>query len=178
MMTGRVVDSFTNISTVKLFSHADREERWMQAGMERFLSTVRLQMRLSTTQDIILNLINVWLVASTTGLGLWLWTQNQVDVGAIAIAVPLAIRLNNMAHWIMWEFAALFENVGTVRDGISSISLSRAIVDAPDAVPLDVSGARIEFENVTFHYDANTGPNRVSVLNDLSLDLREAKKSD
>ena len=176
MMTGRVVDSFTNISTVKLFSHADREERWMQAGMERFLSTVRLQMRLSTTQDIILNLINVWLVASTTALGLWLWTQNQVDVGAIAIAVPLAIRLNNMAHWIMWEFAALFENVGTVRDGISSISLSRAIVDAPDAVPLEVSGARIEFENVTFHYDANTGPNRVSVLNDLSLDLRAGEK--
>lgn len=176
MMTGRVVDSFTNISTVKLFSHADREERWMHSGMDRFLSTVHHQMRLSTTQDIILNLINVWLVASTCALGLWLWINDHVNVGAIAIAVPLSIRLNNMAHWIMWEFAALFENVGTVRDGISSISLSRAIVDAPNAAPLKVTGAKVEFENVNFRYDAHNGAQQISVLDDLSLTLRPGEK--
>ncbi len=176
MMTGRIVDSYTNISTVKLFSHADREERWMHEGMDRFLGTVYRQMRLSTGQDIILNLINVWLVASVTGLGIWLWINGMIEVGAIAISVPLAIRLNNMAHWIMWEFAALFENIGTVRDGISSLALPRTITDAPNAKPLVVSDAVVKFDNVTFRYERAKGERPLAVLDDLSLKLKSGEK--
>lgn len=176
MMTGRIVDSYTNIATVKLFSHADREERWMHEGMDRFLGTVYRQMRLSTGQDIILNLINLWLVASVTGLGIWLWTQGRIEVGAVAIAVPLAIRLNNMAHWIMWEFAALFENIGTVRDGISSLALPRAITDAPDAKPLAVTNAVVDFNDVTFRYERAKGERPLAVLDGLNLHLKSGEK--
>lgn len=176
MMTGRIVDSYTNISTVKLFSHADREERWMHEGMDRFLGTVYRQMRLSTTQDIILNFINVWLVATVTGLSLWLWINGRIEVGAIAIAVPLSMRLNNMAHWIMWEFAALFENIGTVRDGISSLALPRAITDAPDAKPLTVTNAVVSFNDVTFRYERAEGEHPLAVLDDLNLSLKSGEK--
>lgn len=176
MMTGRIVDSYTNISTVKLFSHADREERWMHEGMDRFLGTVYRQMRLSTTQDIILNFINVWLVATVTGLSLWLWINGRIEVGAIAIAVPLSMRLNNMAHWIMWEFAALFENIGTVRDGISSLALPRAITDDPKAKPLVVTDAEVSFNDVTFRYERAKGERPLAVLDNLNLNLKSGEK--
>ncbi|TGN46480.1 ABC transporter ATP-binding protein [Paracoccus liaowanqingii] len=175
-MTGRIVDSYTNIATVKLFSHSDREERWMHDGMHRFLGTVHAQMRLSSLQDIVLNLLNVWLVASVAGLGLWLWSEGQVAVGAVAIAVPLALRLNNMAHWIMWEFAALFENIGTVRDGITSLALPREVRDAPDAVPLRPGPADILFDRVTFRYQGAAGAQPMAVLDDLTLHLSPGER--
>ena len=161
-MTGRIVDSYTNIATVKLFSHSDREEAWMHQGMDRFLGTVHAQMRLSSLQDMVLNLLNVWLVAAVAGLGLWLWTQGLIAVGAVAIAVPLALRLNNMSHWIMWEFAALFENIGTVRDGITSLSLPREVRDAPGAQPLLPGPAAVRFDNVTFRYGGAGRPDAAS----------------
>lgn len=175
-MTGRIVDSYTNIATVKLFSHSDREERWMHEGMDWFLHTAYRQMRLSTTQDIILNFINVWLVATVTGLGLWLWTQDAIDVGAVVIAVPLALRLNNMAHWIMWEFAGLFENIGTVRDGISSLALPREVRDAPNAVPLVQGPSEVHFDNVTFRYRGAEGAKPMAVLDNLSLHLKPGER--
>ncbi|MBM3603753.1 MAG: ABC transporter ATP-binding protein [Alphaproteobacteria bacterium] len=175
-MTGRIVDSYTNIATVKLFSHSDREERWMKDGMDRFLHTVYGQMRLSSLQDVALNVINVLLLASVAGLGLWLWSEGQVAVGAVAIAVPLAMRLNNMAHWIMWEFAALFENIGTVRDGISSLALPRDIRDAPDAVPLEPRAGEVRFDHVTFRYGGMEGAQPMAVLDDLTLHLRPGER--
>ncbi|KAA2313908.1 ABC transporter ATP-binding protein [Pseudooceanicola sediminis] len=175
-MTGRIVDSYTNIATVKLFSHSDREERWMREGMDRFLGTVHSQMRLSSLQDIVLNLINVWLVASVAGVGLWLWSVGEVAVGAVAVAVPLALRLNNMAHWIMWEFAALFENIGTVRDGITSLALPRDVRDAPDATPLVKGPGEVRFDHVTFRYSGLEGARPMAVLEDLSLHLRPGER--
>ena len=175
-MTGRIVDSYTNIATVKLFSHSDREERWMHDGMDRFLRTVHSQMRLSALQDILLNVLNVWLVAAVAGLGLWLWSEDRVAVGAVAIAVPLALRLNNMSHWIMWEFAALFENIGTVRDGITSLALPREVRDAPDAVPLQRGPAEIRFDGVTFRYQGAPGAQPMAVLDDLTLHLRPGER--
>ncbi len=175
-MLGRVVDSYTNIATVKLFSHSDREERWMREGMDRFLGTVYRQMRLSSTQDITLNLINVWLLASVAGLGLWLWSRGEIAVGAVAIAVPLAMRLNNMAHWIMWEFAALFENIGTVRDGISSLSMHRDVSDATGAKPLVTQRGEVHFDNVTFRYRGMEGAQPMAVLEDLSLRLKPGER--
>ena len=175
-MTGRVVDSYTNIATVKLFSHSSREESWMRDGMDAFLRTVYAQMRLSSVQDIALNTINVLLVASVAGVGLWLWTGGLIEVGAVAVAVPLAMRLNNMAHWIMWEFAALFENIGTVRDGISSLALPREVKDAPDARPLVRGRGAVSFDNVTFRYRGPEGAQPMAVLNDLTLHVAPGER--
>ncbi|RMC37379.1 ABC transporter ATP-binding protein [Paracoccus alkanivorans] len=175
-MTGRVVDSYTNIATVKLFSHSAREEAWMRDGMDDFLQTVHRQMRLSSVQDITLNSMNVLLVALVTGLGLWLWSEGQVAVGAVAIAVPLALRLNNMAHWIMWEFAALFENIGTVRDGISSLALPRQVVDRPDARPLVPGPGEVRFDHVTFRYASIAGAQPLPVLDDLTLHIAPSER--
>ncbi|RNF32836.1 ABC transporter ATP-binding protein [Paracoccus methylarcula] len=175
-MTGRVVDSYTNIATVKLFSHSAREEAWMREGMDNFLQTVHRQMRLSSAQDITLNSMNVLLVALVTGLGLWLWTEGQVALGAVAVAVPLALRLNNMSHWIMWEFAALFENIGTVRDGISSLALPRLVVDAPDARPLVRGPGEVLFDHVTFRYASIAGAQPLPVLDDLTLHIAPSER--
>ena len=175
-MTGRIVDSYTNIATVKLFSHSDREERWMHDGMDRFLGTVHRQMRLSAIQDITLNVLNVTLLASVAGLGLWLWSHDMIAVGAVAIAVPLAMRLNNMSHWIIWEFAALFENIGTVRDGISSLALPREVRDAPDARPLVPGPGAVRFDDVTFRYHGPQGGRPMPVLDNLTLDIRPGER--
>ncbi|MDP0929940.1 ABC transporter ATP-binding protein [Paracoccus onubensis] len=175
-MTGRVVDSYTNIATVKLFSHSTREEEWMQEGMDAFLQTVHRQMRLSSIQDITLNALNVMLVAVVTTLGLWLWSVGQIAVGAVAIAVPLALRLNNMAHWIMWEFAALFENIGTVRDGITTLSMPRQVVDVPGARPLVTGPGEVRFDQVTFRYMGMTSARPLAVLNDLTLHIAPGER--
>ena len=175
-MTGRIVDAYTNIATVKLFSHSAREERHARESMDAFLQTVHRQMRLSAAQDILLNLMNAALVATTTALGLWLWMRGAIAVGALAVAIPLAMRLNNMSHWIMWEFAALFENIGTVRDGISSLALPRMVVDAPGARPLAVGAGAVRFEAVTFRYDANPAERPLAVLDGLTLDIAPGER--
>ena len=175
-MTGRVVDSYTNIATVKLFSHSAREEAWMHDSMDGFLQTVHQQMRLSAIQDIVLNIINVALVAAVAGLGLWLWTNGMIEVGAVAVAIPLALRLNNMAHWIMWEFAGLFENIGTVRDGIAGLALPREVRDAADAKPLLRGPGAVDFDHVTFRYRGVEGAQPMAVLDDLSLHIAPGEK--
>ena len=175
-MTGRIVDAYTNIATVKLFSPSAREEATARDSMHDFLATVHRQMRLAAVQDISLNLLNAALVASTTALGLWLWTQGAVAIGAVAVAIPLAMRLNNMSHWIMWEFAALFENIGTVRDGIGSLALPRMVTDAPGARPLAVSAGAVRFEDVTFRYDADPAERPLAVLDRLTLDIAPGER--
>ena len=175
-MTGQVVDSYTNIATVKLFSHSAREESWMRAGMDRFLRTVHAQMRLSSLQDITLNVLNVALVGAVAGLGLWLWSHELIAVGALVVAIPLALRLNNMSHWIMWEFAALFENIGTVRNGISSLALPRQVLDAPDAQPLRAGPGAVSFQRVTFRYGGPQGVRPLTVLDDLALDIAPGER--
>ncbi|NHF74647.1 ABC transporter ATP-binding protein [Paracoccus xiamenensis] len=175
-MTGQVVDSYTNIATVKLFSHSDREERWMHAGMDGFLQTVYRQMRLSALQDILLTVINVVLVAAVSAVGLILWTGGVISVGALAVAIPLALRLNNMSHWIMWEFAALFENVGTVRDGISSLAMPRMVQDQPGAAPLVTGPGAVHFDDVTFRYGADETDRPLAVLDDLTLHIAPGER--
>ncbi|WP_052174810.1 ABC transporter ATP-binding protein [Paracoccus sanguinis] len=175
-MTGRIVDAYTNIATVKLFSHAAREEAHARQSMDQFLGTVHRQMRIAAAQDITLNLLNAALVGSVTGLSLWLWSRGDVAIGAVAVAVPLAMRLNNMSHWIIWEFAALFENVGTVRDGIGSLALPRIITDAPGARPLAVTEGAVRFEDVTFRYDADPAARPMAVLDRLTLAIRPGER--
>ena len=176
VMTGRVVDSYTNISTVKLFSHSSREESYVRDSMDGFLQTVHGQMRLASVQNILLAALNSALVFAVTALGLWLWTRGQVEVGALAVAIPLALRLSNMSHWIMWEFAGLFENIGTVRDGIGSLSLPRMVVDAPQARALEVTRGEVAFHDVTFRYGEPAEGRPDAVLDGLPLTIRPGER--
>ena len=174
-MTGRIVDSYTNIATVKLFSHAAREEAYAREGLDGFLQTVYRQMRLVALQDVGVNLLNSVLTAAVTGLGLWLWLQGRIDLGALAVAIPLALRLGNMSHWIMWEFAQLFENIGTVRDGVSTLSLPQEISDAPGAPALVTSRGEVQFDAVTFRYEG-AAARKPAVLDDLTLRIGAGEK--
>ena len=116
MMTGRVVDSYTNISTVKLFSHANREAGYARDGMDDFLVTVHRQMRLVTTYNILIYINNAFLVFTISALAIWLWMSSIVSTGSIAIAIAMCLRINGMSQWIMWEVSSLFENIGVVHD--------------------------------------------------------------
>jgi ATP-binding cassette subfamily B multidrug efflux pump len=155
MMTGRIADSYTNISTVKLFSHARRETEYAREGMDEFLDTVHPQMRLVTWMESAVAVNNVLMILAVGGLSVWLWTTGSISPGAIAAAVALCLRLNGTSEWIMWEVSDLFENIGTVKDGTRAISRDISIVDADDAQAMAASGGEIRFENVSFRYSDN-----------------------
>ena len=171
LMTGRVTDAYTNIATVKLFSHANREAGYARDAMQEFMTTAYGQMRLVSSFEIVNHLLSMALVAGTAGLALWLWTQDKVGVGAVAAATAMALRLNGIAHWIMWELAGLFENIGTVQDGIRTLSRRHAVVDQPGAPPLEVTRGEIRLEHVQFHYGG-----RRRVIEDFSLHIRPGEK--
>ena len=175
LMTGRVTDAYTNIATVKLFSHAQREAGFARSAMMEFMVTAYRQMRLSTGWEVVNHILNVLLIIGTTGTTLWLWSRGQLGVGAVAAATAMALRLNGISHWVMWEMASLFEHIGTVQDGVTTLARPHAVVDRADAVPIDVKRGDIRFEDVTFAYGA-TGPNAVPVIDRLSLHIRPGEK--
>lgn len=171
VMTGSIVDSYTNIQTVKLFSHAQREATHARNDMTGFMVTVYRQMRLVTLINVSLYALNGILLSSVTGLAIWLWLQGSLSVGGVAVAVGLVLRLWGMSQWIMWEISALFENIGTVQDGINTISQPQVIQDAPEAQRLQVSHGEIHFEQVGFHYGKGHG-----VMDNLELRIRAGEK--
>jgi ATP-binding cassette subfamily B multidrug efflux pump len=176
LMTGRVTDAYTNIATVKLFSHANRESNYAKSAMQEFMTTVYRQWRMITGFEVVNQTLTALLIVSTTGVTLWLWTQGQVGVGAMAAATAMALRLNGISHWVMWEFAALFEHVGTVKDGMQILSRPQSIVDAPDATPLKVVAGEVSFDHVTFAYGAKVDAARAKVIDDLCLTIRAGEK--
>ncbi len=171
LMTGRISDAYTNIATVKLFSHAGREAGYARAAMQDFLYTVHGQMRLVTGFEIVNQAMGAILIIGSVGVALWLWTTGQLGVGAVAAVTAMAMRLNGMSHWIMWEMASLFEQVGTVRDGINTLSRKHVVTDSPDAEPLRIENAGIRFEAVSFAYGGST-----PVIDGLTLDIRPGEK--
>ncbi|MFB9175010.1 ABC transporter ATP-binding protein [Roseibium salinum] len=171
LMTGHVVDAYTNITTVKLFSHAEREEAYARNSMSGFLWTVFRQMRLVTGLNIVLVFINMLLLVAIGGLSILLWQAGTVTIGDVTIAIAIVLRLQGMSHWILWELAGLFENIGTVQDGISTISREREVTDVPDAKTLSVPKGEIRFENIQFHYGKESG-----VIDDFSLEIRPGEK--
>lgn len=171
IMTGSIVDSYTNIQTVKLFSHAQREAIHARADMSSFIETVYRQMRLVTLVNISLYILNGVLLSSVTGLALWLWLQEVIGVGAVAVAVGLVLRLWGMSQWIMWEISALFENIGTVQDGINSISRPQLVVDQPDAKQLQINRGEICLKHVSFHYGKGHG-----VIDNMNLHIRPGER--
>ena len=170
-MTGRIVDSYTNIATVKLFSHSHREEEFAKEGMEEFLATVHGQMRLVTLFHFMLYAINALLLFAVSAIGINLWLAGAVTVGSVAVPISLVLRMHGMSQWIMWEVSALFENIGTVEDGITSISMPRLVQDAPGAKPLVVAKGGIGFENIDFHYGKGGG-----VIDGLHLIIKPGEK--
>jgi ATP-binding cassette subfamily B multidrug efflux pump len=171
LMTGRITDAYANIATVKLFSHARREASYARSAMEEFLVTVHRQMRLVTGFEIVNHLLSVALILSTAGATLWLWSRGEVGVGAVAAATAMALRLNGISHWVMWEMAELFEHVGTVADGIGTLARPHTVVDRPDARPLRVTQGAIRFDDVSFGYGSGT-----PVVDRLTLDIRPGEK--
>ena len=171
IMTGRVVDSYANIQTVKLFSHARREAAFAREGMSDFLETVHRMMRLVTSLYGILYFLNSLLLAAVAAISIWLWLGQAVSIGAVAVALGLVLRLWGMSQWIMWEVSGLFENIGTVQDGIRSISLPRLVDDRPGANEIVVQKGEIGFDHVRFHYGKQKG-----VIEDLSLNIRPGEK--
>ncbi|BCG86279.1 MULTISPECIES: ABC transporter ATP-binding protein [unclassified Mesorhizobium] len=171
IMTGRVVDSYSNIQTVKLFSHARREATFAREGMMGFLDTVYRSMRLVTVLFGTLYILNALLLFSVTVISLWLWMGQVVTIGAVAVVIGLVLRMWGMSQWIMWEMSGLFENIGTVHDGIASISLPRLVEDRPDAKEIAVSKGEIRFEDIRFHYGKQKG-----VIENLSLAVKSGEK--
>ena len=171
LMTGRVTDAYTNIATVKLFSHASREAGFARASMQEFMQTAYVQGRLVSGFEITNHILSMALISATAGVALWLWTQGEVGVGAVAAASAMALRLNGIAHWIMWEVASLFEHVGTVEDGMRTLSRAHTVVDKPGARPLHVSRGEIRFDHVAFAYGGKR-----PVVDDLCLHIRPGEK--
>ncbi len=170
-MTGRLVDTYTNISTVKLFSHSNREAEYARHGMEHFLTTVHPQMRLATALSSSVWGINAALIFAVAFVSIWLWSNLAITTGAIAAAIGLVLRLNGMAQWIMWEVSALFENIGTAKDGLNTLSVPRDVQDVENAKPLVLTHSHIEFKDVNFNYGKNEG-----LLSQFNLDIQPGEK--
>ncbi len=170
-LMGRIVDGYSNVLTLKLFAHADREEAYVADAMGEQTRKLRRMTRLTTAMDFSITSLNGVLIVATTALALLLWSRGQVSVGAIALATGLVIRINNMSGWIMWVINGVFENVGTVQDGITTIAQPRAVQDKPHAPPLEVTRGAVQFERIHFHYGKQGG-----VIADLELAIRAGEK--
>jgi len=171
IMTGRIVDSYTNITTMKLFSHTMREADYAREGMEDFRQTVHAQMRLITVLSSLVYLNNTIVVFSITATAIWLWMGSLISIGSIAIGIGLALRLNGMSQWIMWEATGLFEQVGVVHDGMKMMTTRREVVDAEGARDIAVTAGAIDFNAIRFHYGKNTG-----VIENLDLSIAAGEK--
>ena len=171
LMTGRITDAYSNITTVKLFSHGAREARYAKQSMDEFMVTVYAQMRLATLLQTWSFIINSSLTLSTAALGVWLWHGGHVGAGAVATATAMALRLNGLSQFIMWESARLFENVGTVSDGMTTLSKPQTILDKPAALPLKVEQGNISFNHVDFSYEVGK-----PLLNGFNLNIKAGEK--
>jgi len=171
VMTGRITDAYTNIATVKLFSHTRRESEFARAAMDAFKLTGYAQMRLVSRFEIVNQVLVVAMILGACGTALWLWSRGEVGAGAVAAVTAMTLRVSGHAHWVMWEMTTLFESVGTIQDGINTLTRPRTVVDAPHAQPLQVTHGEVRFENVSFGY-GNGRP----VIDQLNLTIRAGEK--
>ncbi|MFC3277082.1 ABC transporter ATP-binding protein [Xanthomonas fragariae] len=170
-VTGRIVDGYTNISTLKLFAHAGREEVYVRDALDELAVKHRGQTRVTTAMDTAIAVANGFLIVGTCGLALWLWSRGQISVGAITLATGLVIRIHNMSGWIMWTVNGIFEDIGSVQDGMQTISQPVQVQDAPNAVPLQVTQGQVRFEHIHFHYGKCGG-----VIAGMDLQVRAGEK--
>jgi len=175
LVTGRIVDTYTNMPTVKLFAHASREDDYAKEGMGWMLQSVYDSMRVATKMNIALNALNGGVLTATAAIAIWLWSRGVITVGAIALSVGLVYRMLGMAHWVLWEVAGLFEDFGVVKDGVDVIARHHLVVDVPGAKPLRVTQGRIAFNNLHFNYGKQIEENR-EVIAGLNLIINPGEK--
>jgi len=174
VMTGRINDAYTNIATVKLFSHTRRESEFARAAVDAFKLTGYAQMRLVSLFEIVNQLLVVAMILGACGTALWLWSAGEVGAGAVAAVTAMTLRVSGHAHWVMWEMTTLFESVGTIQDGINTLTRPRTVVDAPDAKPLVVTQGEVRFEDMSVAY--GSGPDARPVIDHLNLTIRPGEK--
>ncbi|MBN9928053.1 ABC transporter ATP-binding protein [Pantoea agglomerans] len=170
-LMGTIVDGYTNIATIKLFAHSDLERQYAREAIQEQTEKTQHAGRMVTSMDLTLSALNGLLIVSTSGLALWLWSQSLISVGAIALATGLVIRLVNMSGWIMWVVNGIFENIGTVQDGLKTIAQPLSVQDAPQAKQLKVTRGNIRFEDVRFDYGGGR-----QVINGFNLDIKPGEK--
>ena len=170
-LTGRIVDSYTNILTVKLFAHADREDIYARDAIDDQTEKFRDEQRYIFAMESIVWTHNGLLIVTTCAAALWLWSGGHISIGAIALVMGLVIRINNMSGWVMFVVTSMFENFGTVEEGLGTISKPHALMDRPGAKPLEVSKGEIRFEDIRFHYGRDAG-----VIDDLSLTIKPGER--
>lgn len=170
-LMGRIVDGYTNITTLKLFAHTNFEQQYAREAIKEQTEKAQLAGRVVTSMDVAITSMNGLLIVSTTGLALWLWTQSLISVGAIALATGLVIRIVNMSGWIMWVVTGIFENIGMVQDGLQTISQPVSITDREQAKPLKVARGEVRFDHVDFHYGKKSG-----IIGDLNLTIKPGEK--
>ena len=156
-VTGRVVDSYTNIHSVKMFAHHNRELDYARDAIERTRRTFQAEMRLYTIMDVALVTLNGLLVVSVVGWAFWLWMEGQASVGVVAAASALTLRLNSMTGWIMWALTTFFRQLGVVAEGMETIAQPITLVDAADARPLKLTEGEIRIEDLSHHYGRDSG---------------------
>jgi ATP-binding cassette subfamily B multidrug efflux pump len=179
MLVGRLVDSYTNILTVKLFAHADREDDYARDALHEQMTKYQASLRIQTAMELVLYTLNGILMVTATALAVYLWTLDLVSLGAIAVVTGLVLRIIGMSGWILWVVAGIFENIGVVQEGMETISRDNQVVDRADSRPLVVHEGEIRFEDVSFHYGRTIdpgAPRRGGVIHDLSLRIRPGEK--
>ena len=170
-LMGRIVDGYTNITTLKLFAHTNFEQQYAREAIIEQTEKTQLAGRVVTSMDVTITTMNGLLIVSTSGLALWLWSQSLISVGAIALATGLVIRIVNMSGWIMWVVNGIFENIGMVQDGLQTIAQPVAVTDRDQAPRLTVTRGEVRFEHVDFHYGKHSG-----IISDLNLVIRPGEK--
>ncbi len=170
-VTGRVVDSYTNIHSVKLFAHHDREIDFAKEAIEKTRQTFAREMRIFTMMDLMLMTLNGLLIVGVVGWAIWLWVQGTASVGVVAAATALTLRLNAMTGWIMWALSSFFRSLGVVQEGMETIAQPITLIDAPHAKPLELTEGSIEVKNLSHHYGGS-----VNGLDALSLDIAPGEK--
>ena len=170
-LMGRIVDGYTNIATLKLFSHTRQEEAYVAGAVRENVDKVRQMTRVTTAMDVTLTVLNALLVTITAGLGLWLWQQGSITAGAIALSTGLVIRIENMSGWIMWVVNGIFEDIGTVQDGMETVAKPHSVVDVAHARPLRITRGEVDFHDIHFHYGKAGG-----VIAGLKLHVRPGEK--
>jgi ATP-binding cassette subfamily B multidrug efflux pump len=171
LVTGRIVDSYTNILTVKLFARAREEDAYVRDAIDEHTGVFHRSLRLNTLFGLVLSSVNALMVTGTGALSLVLWTRGQIEVGTVAMALPLAWQIVNTSGWVAWQVTNIFENVGVVQEGMMTIARPIALTDRPDAAALAVPRGEIAFEDVRFHYGRESG-----VLDDFTLTVRPGEK--
>ena len=170
-LMGRIVDGYTNITTLKLFAHTNYEQQYAREAIIEQTEKTQLASRVVTSMDVTITSMNGLLIVSTSGLALWLWTQSLISVGAIALATGLVIRIVNMSGWIMWVVNGIFENIGMVQDGLQTIAQPVTVKDKDNAPRLKVDRGEVRFEHVDFHYGKQSG-----IISDLNLVIKPGEK--